>query len=354
MAIARNGLHCSHRPSVIATADEAGSLAQRVGTRAERLQRRDGGCFHGSQAPAGGRDPEHADDGRLAGRCVLGGRLAEGRRIAVDVEQVVGDLEGPAERLAIAVERRGAVGRAPPRMAPARRRSGSARRSSSLAAARHGRHRRRAGCAALVGLEVEALAAGHAGPAGGARQLLHQPARTAASGCASGRPGSRRPASAAHRRPGSRSTRRRPCARSACRAADRRRPWPADRRAPASSSARIRAPRRPSSARGGGHAEQRRRVSTHQERPKPLAAAERAVPHGLRQSLRRAVARELCAQTRLDTASRIRELLGERHGGLPDLGQRHRRWPVPRHSADPSGSQTHVCPHANRHVATKP
>ncbi len=63
-------------------------------------------------APVG---TENADDRRLAGLRILAGLLADQRRIALDVEQIVGDLERLADRRAIAIERRRAAPRSPVR-----------------------------------------------------------------------------------------------------------------------------------------------------------------------------------------------------------------------------------------------
>ena len=193
---------------------------------------------------------EHADHRGLAGGGVLAGRFADQRRIAFEIEKIVGDLEGLADRRSIALERlalrrlgRGRECRRP------RSRSAAARRSSSPAAS--ARRSRRAAAAPLheaaFGGEIEHLAAGHAADAGGARQRPHQLDAHARIGMGFRRAtGCRRRRSAGRRRQGWRSPRRISCARSAGRAANRHCPWPADRHAPANSNARIPAPRRPS------------------------------------------------------------------------------------------------------------
>src|SRR6202034_1505562 len=55
--------------------------------------------------------PELGDKGGLAQGGVLAGLLAERRRVAFDIEQIVGDLKGLAERAAIIVERLMLLGR---------------------------------------------------------------------------------------------------------------------------------------------------------------------------------------------------------------------------------------------------
>ncbi len=63
-------------------------------------------CRHKIAQPrAGALDAEQCDKGGLAGGGILAGFLAERCRIAFDIEQIVGDLEGFAERAAVIVER---------------------------------------------------------------------------------------------------------------------------------------------------------------------------------------------------------------------------------------------------------
>ena len=78
---------------------------------------------------------EHADHRRLAGLRVLAGRFADQRRIAFEIEQIVGDLEGLADRRSIARRALCAARRRRSRACrrPGRR-SATARRSSSPAA----------------------------------------------------------------------------------------------------------------------------------------------------------------------------------------------------------------------------
>ena len=100
------------------------------------------------------------------------GRLAERRRVALDVEQIVGDLEGFAERAAVIVERlifllRGLAEDRAGDAAVAQQRAGlhllQPRDVDRLAVAE----------AAFAG-EIEHLAADHAADAGGARQRAGQ------------------------------------------------------------------------------------------------------------------------------------------------------------------------------------
>ena len=92
-------------PSVLAFGDEARGGAQHVALGAEDRQRRIGARQQVAHALLGAVDAELGDEGGLAERRILAGRLAERRGVALDVEQVVGDLEGFAERAAVIVER---------------------------------------------------------------------------------------------------------------------------------------------------------------------------------------------------------------------------------------------------------
>ena len=55
-------------------------------------------------------DAEQGREGRLVLRQILASGLAEGGGIALDVEQVVADLEGQAERVGVTVQRRARIG----------------------------------------------------------------------------------------------------------------------------------------------------------------------------------------------------------------------------------------------------
>ena len=108
-------------------------------------------------------DAEDRDGGRLVGVGVLAGRLADRGGVALDIENVVGDLERLADNGPEAVERGAFGASASPRIAPASSRSATARRSSSPAIPRprQAKPRRRAGETAF-GLKVQHLSAGHA------------------------------------------------------------------------------------------------------------------------------------------------------------------------------------------------
>src|SRR3954471_24115520 len=91
--------------SVLAFGDKSRGGAKHVALGAEARQRGIGARQEIAHALLGALDPELGDEGGLAQRRVLAGLLAERCRIALDVEQVVGDLEGFAERAAVVVER---------------------------------------------------------------------------------------------------------------------------------------------------------------------------------------------------------------------------------------------------------
>src|SRR6516162_11276608 len=82
--------------SVLALGDEPGGCAQHVTLGAEHRQRGVGAGEQVANALLGAIDAELRDEGGLAERRVLAGRLAERRSVALGVEQVVGDLEGLA------------------------------------------------------------------------------------------------------------------------------------------------------------------------------------------------------------------------------------------------------------------
>src|SRR5437016_1125596 len=77
--------------------------AQHIAPGAEDRQRGIGAAQEIADALFGALDPQLGDEGGLAERCILPGLLAERRRVALDVEQVVGDLEGFAKRPAVIV-----------------------------------------------------------------------------------------------------------------------------------------------------------------------------------------------------------------------------------------------------------
>src|SRR5438093_2514867 len=72
---------------------------------AKRRQRRFGLGDQRAQARPRALRPEQTHDGRLAGLRVLTGLLADQCRIAFDIEQIVGDLEGLTDGRAVAIER---------------------------------------------------------------------------------------------------------------------------------------------------------------------------------------------------------------------------------------------------------
>ena len=132
------GLPCPpSAPSILAFGDEARGGAQHVALGAEDRERGIGARQQVAHALLGAVDPELGDEGGLAQRRVLPGLLAERRGVALDVEQIVGDLEGFAERAAVIVERLIFLrrGLAEDRAGDAAD-SATARRSSSAAAAR--------------------------------------------------------------------------------------------------------------------------------------------------------------------------------------------------------------------------
>src|SRR5581483_11415941 len=101
----RFGVLATCRPLALALGDEARGLAEHAGPVAEDRQCLVAARQEIAHALLGAVDAELSDEGGLAQRCVGAGRLAERRRIALDVEQIIGDLEGFAQRLAVIVER---------------------------------------------------------------------------------------------------------------------------------------------------------------------------------------------------------------------------------------------------------
>ncbi len=85
--------------------DEARCGLENAGPRPERRERRLGLGDQAEQLQLRPLDPEDRDRGGLVGSRILAGRLADRLGIALDVEQVVGDLEGLADDGAEAVER---------------------------------------------------------------------------------------------------------------------------------------------------------------------------------------------------------------------------------------------------------
>src|ERR1700709_1702567 len=91
--------------SVLAFGDEPRDSAQHVTPGAEDRERGIGAAQQIAHALPGAFDPELGDESGLAQGCVLPGLLAEGGGVALDVEQIVGDLECLAQRAAVIVER---------------------------------------------------------------------------------------------------------------------------------------------------------------------------------------------------------------------------------------------------------
>jgi len=101
-AIAVSSAHTQSRPPL--RHEQRGGL-EHGGVRAERRQRFRRVLDQGGEALLRFGDAEHGDDRRLAGGGVLAGLLADGGGVALDVEDVVGDLERLADRGAVALER---------------------------------------------------------------------------------------------------------------------------------------------------------------------------------------------------------------------------------------------------------
>src|SRR6187402_192615 len=87
--------------SVLAFGDEPRRGAQHLTFGAKDRERGVGFRQEIAHALLGAVDSELGDEGGLAEGGVLPGLLAERGRIALDVEQIVGDLEGLAERAAV-------------------------------------------------------------------------------------------------------------------------------------------------------------------------------------------------------------------------------------------------------------
>src|SRR5579863_2728885 len=90
---------------ILALGNKAGGGAQHLALGAEDRQRRIGARQQIANTLFGPIDPKLSDKSGFAERRVLTGLLTERGGVALDVEQVVGDLEGFAERAAVIVER---------------------------------------------------------------------------------------------------------------------------------------------------------------------------------------------------------------------------------------------------------
>src|SRR4051794_12847368 len=91
--------------SILPLGDEPRGGAQHLAPGAEDRERGIGARQQIAQALFGAIDPELGDEGGLAQCGVLTGLFAERCGVALDVEQIVSDLEGFAERAAVIVER---------------------------------------------------------------------------------------------------------------------------------------------------------------------------------------------------------------------------------------------------------
>ena len=89
----------------VALRHEAGGFDQDGGALPEGSERGGGLGDQRTQALARAIDAEDANHGGLAGVGILAGLLADQRRIAFDIEEVVGDLERAAARSAWAKPR---------------------------------------------------------------------------------------------------------------------------------------------------------------------------------------------------------------------------------------------------------
>ena len=233
---------------------------------------------------ARGVEAEHGDVGRLVVVEVLAGGLAERRRGLGDVEDVVDDLEGEADRVAVVGQRLPLARRsARRRPRPSARWRAAARRSCG-GACRTARARRAAGrrSPGRSPGRRPCRRGRRRAPAGAHRRACKR-RRDAAVGRASA---PRRPAPASRRRrasPGPRRTARAP---SACRGAGRRRPCTACRRGRANRRGSAR-PRRRRAARRRAAPCDRLGGGQHEQRPQPLAAVEHGVAHRLAEAGRR-------------------------------------------------------------------
>src|SRR5579872_2872689 len=103
---AQAGIAPSTRISGVPFRDESRALDEDAGSGAEWCQRLLGLGHQLAKSRLRAGDAEHAHHGGLAGLGVFAGRFADQRGVAFEIEEVVGDLEGLADRNAIAVERR--------------------------------------------------------------------------------------------------------------------------------------------------------------------------------------------------------------------------------------------------------
>src|SRR6476661_3351328 len=85
--------------------DEARGGAQGIGFRAERVQSGFGFRYQFIDLLVRTSDPENRDEGAFARGGVLARRFAQSGRVALDIEQIVGNLKSLTDRPAISVER---------------------------------------------------------------------------------------------------------------------------------------------------------------------------------------------------------------------------------------------------------
>ena len=225
-------------------------------------------------------DPQQAQECRLVGGRIFSRRLADGRCIAFDIEQVIGDLKGFADRRTVTFERRPRLcAGASPSMAPleqANFRSAPVFIDCSSFYVAEVKLASPAICKSAFGRKIEHLPAGHSADAGGSRKRGNElNSDVGLWRVFAGARGYRRRRSKGHRLPGLRLLRRRPYERSAFRGATRRRPSREGRRERANSSARTRARRQPSAL-----AVAARRIVSRFQRPEKGGSACR--PRGLR------------------------------------------------------------------------
>src|SRR3569623_3137943 len=98
------GFFCAMPSLVLPLGDEARRCPQNIALRAEWRKRCVRLLQKILQAALGAGDAKLGDEGGLAERCGLSGRFAECCCVTFDVEQIVGDLERLAERVAVSIE----------------------------------------------------------------------------------------------------------------------------------------------------------------------------------------------------------------------------------------------------------
>src|SRR5690606_37063337 len=94
----------NRQSSVRAVDRQFAQRGQCLAARAQRRKRLVHRAAQPGQARARGLDADQCREGGLVLRDVLAGGLAQGGALALDVEQVVADLEGEAERVGVGVQ----------------------------------------------------------------------------------------------------------------------------------------------------------------------------------------------------------------------------------------------------------